>query len=158
MWVSVGLYSRVISGTLNVLATENYNLILSLTKCDAWKQHSSASCEQPGEKWGRVLHRVNSLGKVWSKNNQLSHLPPHSLLQRPLDYLKELAIDQLSESAGQLPACEQVSNTRRLLYGTAAHQPAEAWGGWGGGVGVGAAGGELVKQLAILSWHLTSDE
>lgn len=32
--------------------------------------------------------------------------PPTTFpLQRPLDYLKELAIDQLSESAGQLPAC-----------------------------------------------------
>lgn len=48
----------MISGTLNVLATENYNLILSLTKCDAWKEHSSASCEQLGEKWGSSIELI----------------------------------------------------------------------------------------------------
>lgn len=53
----------MISSTLYVSATENSNLILALTKCDAWKEHSSASCEQLGEKCGPSIAQSELIGE-----------------------------------------------------------------------------------------------
>lgn len=59
-------------------------------------------------------------------------------LQRPLDYLRELAIDQLSESAGQPPASYPVSIT------TDDYTPLPL-----------INRGRLVKHLPLPTWHLT---